>query len=492
MGVTTSPATALVAGVDSSTQSCKVTIRDADTGEEVRSASAAHPDGTEVDPERWWEALSDALDRAGGLADVAALAVAGQQHGLVCLDETGAVIRPALLWHDTRSASAAVELIKELGNGDHERGARVWADTVGLVPVASYTITKLRWLADHEPDNASRIAAVCLPHDWLTWRLSGSTSLSDLVTDRSDASGTGYFAAATGEYRRDLLARALGRSETEVADIVLPRVLGPAEAAGTADHIGTGARSEVLIGPGCGDNAGAALGLGLSPGRTLVSVGTSGVVAAVAEAPVADPSGLVAGFADAGGRHLPLACTLNGSRVLDATARVLGVDHDQLSRLALAAAPGADGMTLVPYLVGERTPNLPDSRGRLVGMGLSSMTPENVARAAVEGLLGLLRGAVDAVRAQGVGIDHVTLTGGAARSDALRRLAPGVLGVPVEVPAPGEYVATGAARQAAWVLAGGDAPPAWSAATVDTFDAPEESAVVERYRAAAAELAGET
>src|SRR6478752_10298968 len=175
---------ALVAGVDSSTQSCKVVVRDAETGALARSGSAPHPDGTEVDPRAWETALTAAIEEAGGLDDVEALAVGAQQHGMVCLDEDGAVVRPALLWNDTRSADAAHALIDELGGP--EVGGRAWAEAVGVVPVASFTVTKLRWLAEHEPENARRTAAVCLPHDWLTWRLAGSPGVDALVTDRSD------------------------------------------------------------------------------------------------------------------------------------------------------------------------------------------------------------------------------------------------------------------------------------------------------------------
>src|SRR6478609_1583021 len=208
---------ALVAGIDSSTQSCKVVVRDADTGALVRSGRASHPDGTEVAPSSWWDALQSAIVSAGGLDDVAAISVGGQQHGMVALDSGGEVVRDALLWNDTRSAPAALDLIDELG------GPQAWADAVGSVPVASLTVTKLRWLRDAEPDNAARVAAVALPHDWLTWQLSGATGLDTLVTDRSDASGTGYWSPTTGEYRHDLLELALGH------DALLPRVLGPSD-----------------------------------------------------------------------------------------------------------------------------------------------------------------------------------------------------------------------------------------------------------------------
>jgi xylulokinase len=469
----------LVAGIDSSTQSCKVAVHDAESGRLERLGSAPHPPGTEVDPEAWWSALRSAVERAGGLDDVAAVSVAAQQHGLVALDRDGSVIRPALLWNDVRSADAAADLVRELGGGDEVLGATRWAGATGTVPVASITVAKLRWLADHEPECAERLAAVCLPHDWLTWRLLGSGGLDRLVTDRSDASGTGWFDPAAGEYRRDLLALALRRPVTEVGAIVLPRVLDPGRAAGRAP-LG-GAPRGVLVGPGCGDNAGAALGLGLAAGEVCLSIGTSGVAAAVSATPTHDPNGYVAGFADAAGAFLPLVCTLNGSRVLDATASLLGVDHDGLDELALSGPPGAGGLVHVPYLEGERTPNLPTATGSLDGMTLGSMTRPNLARAAVEGLLCHLADALDALRRQGVTVSEVTLTGGGTRSRAVRALAPGILGLPVRVPEPGEYVATGAARQAAWVLAGGDAPPTWRVASPVT-EAEPQPWVRERYR----------
>ncbi|MEP9364309.1 xylulokinase [Nocardioides sp. CN2-186] len=452
----------LVAGVDSSTQSCKVVVCDAKTGALVRSGHAPHPEGTEVHPDAWWDALQQAIEAAGGLDDVDAVAVGGQQHGMVCLDADGAVVRPALLWNDTRSAQAALDLIDELGGPD------AWVDAVGLVPVASFTVTKLRWLRDHEPDNAARTAAVCLPHDWLTWKLSGAASLDTLVTDRGDASGTGYWSPASGDYRRDLLELGLGH------DAVLPRVLGPAES-------GLAMPSGALLGPGTGDNAAAALGLGAVVGDVVVSIGTSGVACAVADAPVGDPSGAVAGFADATGRFLPLVATLNAARVLDAATRMLGVSHEELSDLALSAPAGAGGMALVPYLEGERTPNKPDATGAIHGLRLETANPSYLARAAVEGMLCGLADAVDAVRALGAPIERIIMVGGAARSEAVREIASAVLGLPVTVPQPGEYVARGAARQAAWVLAGGAEPPEWPLSDVMSTEAEPTPQVRERY-----------
>jgi xylulokinase len=457
----------LVAGIDSSTQSCKVVVRDADTGELVREGRAAHPDGTEVDPDAWASALRTAIGEAGGLADVAAVAVGGQQHGMVCLDDDGQVVRPALLWNDTRSAQAATDLTAELGPG--ESGRKAWADAVGLVPVASFTVTKLRWLAEHEPANADRTAAVCLPHDWLTWQLAGTPALDQLVTDRGDASGTGYWSPAQEDYRPDLLERAFGRTP------VLPRVLGPAERAGVVADGGA------VLGPGTGDNAAAALGINAEPGDVVLSIGTSGVVSTVSTTPSADPSGTVAAFADATGNFLPLVVTLNAARVLDATARLLGVDHAELSRLALTAPAGSGGLVLVPYLEGERTPDRPHSTGALHGLTLTTSDPAHLARAAVEGLLCGLADGLEAIAAQGNPVRRVLLVGGGARSEAVRRLAPAVLGMPVLVPPPGEYVADGAARQAAWVLAGGSTPPVWPATSTETYEADPVPFVRERY-----------
>jgi xylulokinase len=461
----------LVAGIDSSTQSCKVTIRDTVSGALVRSGEAPHPGGTEVDPGAWWSALQAAFEQAGGLDGVAAISVAGQQHGMVCLDAAGEVVRPALLWNDTRSAGAAEELIAELGDGDAARGAAAWADATGSVPVAAFTVTKLRWLAEHEPDSMARTSAVCLPHDWLTWKLAGVHGLDALRTDRSDASGTGYWSAATGQYRPDLLKLATGR------ELALPLVLGPNGQAG--ELAGGGVR----LGAGTGDNAAAALGLGARTGDVVVSIGTSGTVFTVSDQPTADPVGAIAGFADATGRFLPLVCTLNAARVLVAAAALLDADLDRLAELALAAAPGAGGLTLLPYLEGERTPNRPDATGTLYGLTNENATRENLARAAVEGMLCGLADGLDAIRAAGVPVSRILLIGGGARSAAVRQIAPAIFGTPVDVPEPGEYVADGAARQAAWLLAGGAEPPAWRLGEITHHEADPEPAVRERYAA---------
>jgi xylulokinase len=435
--------TTLVAGVDSSTQATKIVVVDLASGSIVAEGRAAHPVGTEVDPYAWWSAFTEAA--TGGLLErVRSISIAGQQHGMVLLDAGGEPVRDALLWNDTRSAGAAVDLIDELG------GPARWAAEVGTVPVASITVTKLRWTARAEPAAAGRARRVLLPHDWLTWQLAGRPA--DPVTDRGEASGTGYWSTVTGRYRPDLLRMAFGR------DLDVPRVCEPGERAGTVSgELAAGptalAGGTVLAG-GTGDNMGAALGVGAAPGHVLVSIGTSGTVFASHDRPVADPSGVVAGFADASGGYLPLVATLNAARVLRAGADLLGVDLAELDRLALSAEPGAGGLVLLPYLEGERTPNRPTARGLIAGLTGRNATAANLARAVVEGMLCGLADGLDGLVAQGVPVRRVLLVGGGSRSAAVRELAPLVFGAPVTVLAPAEYVAIGAARQAAWALTG--------------------------------------
>jgi len=441
----------LVAGIDSSTQNCKVVVVDAATGAIVREGRAPHPSGTEVDPEEWWRALRSAITEAGGLDDVAAVSIGAQQHGMVVLDEEGRVIRPALLWNDTRSAAAARGLIEEFPD---------IVERTGSLPVASFTSTKLRWLRDAESENARRVAAVALPHDWLTWRMrgfgpvdaaAGGPRLNELTTDRSDASGTGYWNPATGNYDDRLLAASIGHTGT-----VVPRVLGPGDSPGTV------ALGGPIMAAGAGDNAGAALGLGARPGDVVVSIGTSGTVFAVTEQPSREPTGTVAGFADASGNYLPLVATMNAARVLDSVADLLGVSLDELGTLALGAEPGCSGLVLQPFFEGERTPNRPDATATLFGMTLASTSRENLARASIEGLLCGLADGLDALIANGVVANRIMLIGGAAQNPAVAAIAAQVFAAPVLVPRPAEYVALGAAVQAAWALTG--ERPLWTTA----------------------------
>ena len=454
----------LVAGVDSSTQSVKVVIRDAESGALIREGRASHPDGTEVDPQKWWTGLNSAIAEAGGLDDVAAISVGGQQHGMVALDQSGEVIRPALLWNDTRSAQTATDLNAEIG------GDQAMADATGSVLVASFTASKVRWLADVEPENAAKVAAVCLPHDWLSWKLQGAKGFEQLFTDRSDASGTGYFDPTTSTYRRDIFARAI-KSDRE---IYLPRIVASTEFGGET-------LTGVKIGAGAGDNAGAAFGVQAVAGDVIVSLGTSGTAFSVSTTPTHDGSGEVAGFADVTGNFLPLVCTLNAARILDAAARILGVDFDRLSDLALSAHAGANGLTLLPYFEGERTPNRPTATGVFGGMNLTNSNPENIARAMIEGMLSGLADAVESLSNLGVSINRIFLVGGAAKNPAVGQIASALFGREVVVPPAGEYVADGAARQAAWALNG--ALPQWDLGKVHHVQSRPTPHVLEKYRA---------
>ena len=416
----------LVMGVDSSTQATKVEVRDADTGTRVGVGRAPHPSTTpprsEQHPEDWWDAFVAARRIAEREHQADAVSVAAQQHGLVVLDAAGAVIRPAKLWNDTESAPDAAWL-----RGRLDGGAAAWAEACGSVPLAAFTITKLSWLHRSEPEAFARIARVGLPHDWLAWRLTG-----EWETDRGDASGTGYWSPAENRWRTDLLE--IVDAGTDWA-ATLPQVQDPAGATGT------------------GDNMAAALGLGLRPGDVAISLGTSGTVFAVSETPTADATGSVAGFADATGRFLPLVCTLNATRVTNAVARLLGVDVRQLGALAAESEPGADGVTVLPYFDGERTPDRPEARGVVTGLR-SDVTREAFARAAFEGVVcGLLDG-LDALRVAGVGVDgRLFLVGGGAQSSMYRQVVADLVQRAIVVPDEAELVALGAAVQASARLA---------------------------------------
>jgi xylulokinase len=452
----------LVAGVDSSTQSTKVLLCEAADGAIVARGSAPHPGGTEADPLAWRYALNEAGEELLRRAD--AIGIAGQQHGMIVLDENAEVIRPALLWNDLRSAGAAQALVAE-------RGPRWWAERTGSVPNASFTVTKLRWLAEHEPDNAARVYRVMLPHDFLNWLLlAGPRWAKEPVTDRGDASGTGYFSPADSAWLPEVAADALGHQ------IRLPRVARPAEVVGET-------ALDAVLSAGTGDNMAAALGLGLAPGEIAVSIGTSGTAYAVAPVPSADPSGAIAGFADATGRFLPLVCTINAALVLNSVAALLGTDAEGLSARALAAAPGAGGITLLPYFDGERTPVRPGASGTLHGLTTRNATAENLARAAVEAVLASLADVAGLLHHDGAGPERVLLIGGGARSEAVRAAAPGIFGAPVDVPAPEEYVALGAARQAAWALAGAPDPPAWPRQPAQRYESPAQPGIRERFAA---------
>lgn len=435
----------IVLGVDSSTQSTKVEARRVDTGEVVGVGRSSHPPTepprSEQDPAAWWGALVDAVGQLGDLRnDVVAISVAGQQHGMVVLGENDEVLRPAKLWNDTESAPEATKLVEDFG-------AQNWANACGSVPVAAFTVTKVAWLAAHEPDVFAKLAKVMLPHDWLTYQLTGN-----FVTDRGDVSGTGWWSPTIADYD-DVLLEQIGLSPE-----ALPKVLAPLEDAGTlrADAAAELGLSEaVVVGAGSGDNMGAALGLGLTPADVVVSLGTSGTIYGVSSSPTSDATGAVAGFADATGRFLPLVCTLNATKVTEAVRTWLDVDHDELNEMALAEPLGADGVMVLPYFDGERTPNRPHASGMMSGLRPTTSRGQ-LARAGFEGVVHAMLDGLEALTDAGVAASgRLLLVGGGAKSAAYRQILADLSQREVTIPFEDEVVATGAAVQAA-ALSSGD------------------------------------
>ncbi len=468
----------LVAGVDSSTQSTKVVVVDVEDGTLVAEGRAGHDvsgrDGArESDPEQWWDALREAMAQTGRAGDVEAVAVGAQQHGLVVLDDHGRPLRKAKLWNDTQSAPQAAALTDELG------GAQWWAEQVGVVPVASFTASKWAWLREHEPDVAARTATVCLPHDFLNLRLTGAPG-----TDRGDVSGTAWFST-----HHDRLA-------DEVLDhIELDRGrLGEVHRDGRAGEVTSEAAAAlgltpgIPVGSGTGDNAAAALGLGVSPGEPIVSLGTSGTAFCVTTTPVADATGLIAGFADATDGFLPLAAALNCTLAVDRMATVLGLDRADVADTA--------EVVVLPYLDGERTPDLPHARGSVVGM-THHTTPQEVLWATYLGAAHSLVLALERIHdlTGDVAADApLTLVGGGAAGEAWRRALGTLTGRGLRLPPVAELVAMGGAAQAAALLA--DASPydvaaGWNAGggqSIDPID--PDPAVRDRLDAVSAALDG--
>jgi xylulokinase len=345
---------------------------------------------------------------------------------------------------------------------------------VGSVPVASFTVTKLSWIKRLEPQNWSRTTRICLPHDYLSWQLRGGGT-NEITTDRGDASGTGYWSAKTSKYDYEVLEIIDAKRDWSTA---LPRVASPLEQTGTW--------RDAVIGSGTGDNMAGALGIGLQPGDVAISLGTSGTVYAVSATPTNDPSAAVAGFADATGAYLPLVCTLNATKVFDKFASVLNCNLQQFGELALGSECGANDLVLLPYLDGERTPNLPDARASLVGLN-GNHTRNDVARATIEGVVcGLLDG-LTAINNCGVNTNgRIFLLGGGAQSKAVCQIVADLTNREVYVLNEPEIVALGAARQAAATLTG--KWPGWQAsskvAAQPVATAAQSAATRERFAAA--------
>ncbi|MGW1135462.1 xylulokinase [Streptomyces griseoluteus] len=465
----------IVAGLDSSPAFTRIVVCDTDTGAVLRQGYAPHPldvpggasRPSDVDPQAWLLSLGEAA--GGGLLEgVQAIGVSTQADAVVPLDAQGNTVRPAMTGADKRAQVAAADLIDALG------GREAWAQAVGCVPQAARPVTKLRWLAKNEPENASRTAVLLQAHDWLVWQLLGRPVRR--TTDRGGASGTGYWSAAGGAYRPDLVELALGHQ------VALPEVIGPAEAAGTTPE-------GLLISAGTGETMAAAFGLGIGLGDAVVSLGASGSVMAVHTEALADQTGMITSLADATGMHLPVVTTLNAVRALRGTAELLGLpDLEALSELALRSTPGSHGLVLLPYLEGERTPNLPHTAGTLSGLRRESMKAVHLARASFEGMLCGLADALDVLRGRGVAVRRIFLLGQAAELPAVQAMAPSLFGVQVVVPQPADYAAIGAARQAAWALGAAQGtldprtPPAWQGAAAQVLEPGDDLAVGQAVR----------
>jgi xylulokinase len=435
----------VVLGVDSSTQSTKVVALDLETGAVVAEGRSPHSGANVQDPRDWWTALRQAVGQTlAADLDVRAVSIDGQQHGFVTLDERGEVVVPAPLWNNVDAAPDAERL----------NGLADFAAEVGSRLVASFTIAKLAHLARTDPAALARTAAICLPHDYLNVRLTG-----ELTTDRGEASGSGWWSPVSGAERRDLLALAAGEAAAE--RLRLPRVLGPEEPAGRL----TAAAAEELglpvgipVGPGTGDNMAAALGVGATPEELVISLGTSGTAFAVNDRPTTDATGEVAGFADATGRYLPLACMLNCTRVVDSVAAMLGLERSEALDRAAAVPPGAEGLLLLPYFDGERTPNLPRATGFVTGLTARTAQPDLMIRAALDGVAAGLAYCQEALGRLGVVKPAVTLVGGGAAHPAWRQAIADATGLAVTVREGGEHAARGAAMQAAALVLGEPVP----------------------------------
>lgn len=462
----------MVLGVDCAANATTVEIRDADTGKVFSSGRATHPvppGVTEQNPTVWWQGLVDARHQAGGSLGVAGVSVAAPSQGLVLLDNDHKTLGPAILADDPRGSQELEAVMRALGDTTD------WTVAVGSVPDPSFPLAKLARLRVAEPRRFGSVDKILAPHDWLTYRLSRR-----FVTDRGDASGTGYWSPRENAWRLDLLALIDDGKDWSAC---LPRVAGPTDAAGD--------REGVLIGSGTGATMGAALGLALEPRDLLVVLDDHITVCTVRERPTEDPSGVVTGFADATGRFLPQVHLRNGMQVIDAVARLLGVDRNRFDQIALGAPPGSGGVTLLPSFEAERAATQLDLGGVLTGLRADT-SPEHLARAAVEGVVCSVLDGLDALRAADVPVGgRISLVGSGARSHAFQRILADLASRAIAVPQ-GDRVATGACVQAAAALHG-QAPDqiagAWGLAPtrqLDPSDHGDADAVREQYRAAQA------
>ena len=440
----------LIIGIDSGTQSTKTLVVNADTGEVLASASQSYeliPDlpvgAKEQRPADWIKAVREtivqALKKAGAEAsEVKAIGVSGQQHGFVPLDRDGKVIRPAKLWCDTSTAEECAELTDKLG------GLKGAISELGNAILPGYTAGKILWLKKHEPENFARLATVLLPHDYIKFYLTGRR-----VMEYGDASGTALLNVRTRQWSR----RALQAIDGELPD-KMPELIESDQPVGylsahSAELLGL--NTSVLVSAGGGDNMMGAIGTGNTrEGLITASFGTSGTIYACAGKPVIDPEGEIAAFCDSTNRWLPLLCTMNVTVATGMISDFFKLEIKDFDRLAAEAPAGSEGVLLVPYLEGERTPNVPDGTGVFFGINTRTMKPANLARAAMEGVTlgmnyGLLR-----LAELGVRPSQIRATGGGAHSPLWRQIMADIFNAEVVTLKVSEGAAYGAALQALW------------------------------------------
>lgn len=441
----------LFLGIDCGTQGSKAIILDAASGQVLGQGAANHTmisganGRREQHTDQWLEAFALATRRALLAANVdgqsiLGIGVSGQQHGLVLLDDQGQVLRPAKLWCDTETSAENDRLLKHLGN---EQGS---LERLGVVIAPGYTVSKLLWTKEQHPDVFARIARILLPHDYLNFWLTGRA-----CSEYGDASGTGYFNVRTRQWDLQLLRDIDSSGRLQAA---LPELIDAHQAVGTilpsiAEHLGI--NPAALVASGGGDNMMGAIGTGnIQPGAITMSLGSSGTVYAYSDVPKVSPDASVATFCSSSGGWLPLICTMNLTNATGAIRELFDLDLEHFNDLVAQAPIGADGVSMLPFLNGERVPALPHATGSLHGLTMDNLTQANLCRAAVEGTTFGLRYGLDLLRQNGLQSRSICLIGGGSKSAVWRQIVADIMNTPVICTEQSEAAALGAAIQAAW------------------------------------------
>ncbi|MCG8604313.1 xylulokinase [bacterium] len=438
-------------GIDSGTQGSKVVIISQSKRTIVAEGYGSHElvednlGKREQEPSWWLEAISSAIASAFESSrlspkEVRAIGVSGQQHGFVPLDSDGDVIRPAKLWCDTATATEASAITERLG------GESEVVELIGNSVAVGFTASKIEWLKKHEPANYERLATILLPHDYINFWLTGERK-----SEFGDASGTAYFDVRQRRWSDEVLTAIDDRGKLRAC---LPEFVRPDEPVGTlrGDIAAKfGFEKSVLVSSGGGDNMMAAIGTGnVTKGVVTASLGTSGTIYSFADSPVVDPAGELAAFCSSDGHWLPLVCTMNVTVSTELTRDLLGLDVQTLNENVKKTTVGADGLLLLPYFNGERTPALPNARATLFGIGTTNYTQENLCRAAMEGATFGLRYGLDVLKRHGITPTEVRLVGGGSKSPAWRQIVADIFNCRVVCPVSQEAGALGAALQALW------------------------------------------